>query len=83
MLKNKFGQSTLETAVRDLESVLNDLIPNEEENIYNDNPLQLESFYKKLNKIQLEEWNITIRCLQGIKEDLEESIEDNLLAEFK
>ena len=83
MLKNKFGQCPLETAVRDLESLINDLLPNEEENIYNDNPLQLESFYKKLNKIQLEEWNITIRCLQGIKEDLEESIEDNLLAEFK
>ena len=83
MIKNKFGQCPLETAVRDLESLINDLLPNEEENIYNDNPLQLDSFWKKLNKIQIQELNSHILCLQGIKEDLEESIEDNLLSEFK
>ena len=83
MIKNKFGQCPLETAVRDLESLINDLLPNEEENIYNDNPLQLDSFWKKLNKIQIQELNSHILCLQGIKEDLEERIEDNLLSEFK
>ena len=81
MIKNKFGQCPLDTAVRDLQIILDELIPNDGDNPYNlhDCPLQLESFRKKLNRIQLEEFDTLIRRLEGIQEDLKESIEDNLI----
>ena len=82
MIKNKFGQCPLETAARDIGIILEEIEP-QLDTIYYDFPLQIESFRKKLNKVQLEEFNILINRLKGIKEDLEESIEDNLLSEFK
>tara|TARA_R100001224_G_scaffold106093_1_gene80301 strand:- start:404 stop:682 length:279 start_codon:yes stop_codon:yes gene_type:complete len=82
MIKNKFGQCPLDTAVRDLDILLDELIPHID-TIFYDFPLQTEAFRKKLNRVQLEEFDILIRRLQGIKQNLEESVEDNLLSEFK
>tara|TARA_R100000995_G_scaffold82355_1_gene56190 strand:- start:3720 stop:3980 length:261 start_codon:yes stop_codon:yes gene_type:complete len=86
MIKNKFGQCPLNTAVRDLDILLDELIPHKPhviDDFFDDFPLQTEAFRKKLNRVQLEEFDILIRRLQGIKQNLEESVEDNLLSEFK